>query len=76
MAKVCSETLKLYKEIFDEAYLMGRNSGSQGIFIAPEVAFESFLKEKLEQASETHIEVAPELQLETITSRDPQALIH
>ncbi len=49
MAKVCNEALKIYKEIFDEAYLLGRSSGSDGVFICPDIAFEHFLQEKLAQ---------------------------
>lgn len=55
---------------------MGRDSGSQGIFIAPELAFESFLKEKLEQVSQTEREVAEELNLERTNSMDRQPLVH
>lgn len=55
MAKLCNETLRICQEIFDEAYVLGRNSGTQGIFICPKMAFESFFQEKLAQISEQNV---------------------
>lgn len=72
MAKVCSETLKIYKEIFDEAYLLGRSSGSQGIFICPKVAFESFVEEKLICEPEQN----PAMQYEMSAYPEQQTRVH